>query len=154
MWRTEESQSDRFSPEIYIPLLAGLTSSAHLGAHRRCGLAQSRLSLAFHLPVMSETQPEPTKDSLGLDIDSLKLDDTTQETPTAQDAADASAPESASDAAKPAEATADEEQQSAAEDEKKQPPRERKKPYVNPERVKTGGPQRVRPGSFGCASAR
>ena len=95
---------------------------------------------------MSETQPDPAKDALGLDIASLKLDDVAAATAGTHDAP--AEPQSASDAASPqAEGgpAADAQSPTAGDDEKKQPVRERKKPYINPERVKTGGPQRVRP---------
>lgn len=100
---------------------------------------------------MSDAPPEPSKDSLGLDIGSLKLDDNAAAPPGPASAAEPETPaafESASDAAQPAEdapATEAAAEDAAAADDKKQPPRERKKPYVNPERVKTGGAQRVRP---------
>lgn len=103
---------------------------------------------------MSDNPAEPPKDSLGLDLDSLKINDeqnkpapeqsdkdeapvaeTVPETPTSteadvQSSQDATATEPTGDA--------------TATDDKKLPPREKKKPYVNPERVKTGGSQRVR----------
>ncbi|KAI0340215.1 hypothetical protein BDW22DRAFT_1360758 [Trametopsis cervina] len=104
---------------------------------------------------MSDNPAEPPKDSLGLDLDSLKINDeqnkpapeqsdkdeapvaeTVPETPTSteadvQSSQDATATEPTGDA--------------TATDDKKLPPREKKKPYVNPERVKTGGSQREKP---------
>ena len=96
---------------------------------------------------MSEPQPQPSNDSLGLDLDSLKVNDDDAKDASAQRPA---AEEKDSAAASPAVSTADAAQpttggpeQSGMGDEKRQPQRERKKPYINPERVKTGGAQRV-----------
>lgn len=98
---------------------------------------------------MAEPQPQPQQanDSLGLDLNSLKVsensnDDVPTEQPAAEEKEAPATPAAASpaDAAQPTEAGPE---QSAAGDDKKQPQRERKKPYVNHERVKTGGTQRV-----------
>jgi hypothetical protein len=67
----------------------------------------------------SPPEPEPAANSLGLNFDQLKIQD-----PPAPEAKAEDPPQSPS--------------QDAAES------AEKKKPYVNPERVKTGGNQRVR----------
>lgn len=70
----------------------------------------------LRLTAMASTSEPPN--SLGLDFDQLKIQDTTETESKPEDP-----PQSPSqDAAEPA---------------------EKKKPYVNPERVKTGGNQRV-----------
>ncbi|KAI0693877.1 hypothetical protein BC835DRAFT_1406595 [Cytidiella melzeri] len=91
---------------------------------------------------MSETTAEPSKDSLGLDLDSLKINDDQ----TTQEGASASAAPAMTPSDNPVDAAATVVPESPAEpnaeDDKRLPPREKKKPYVNPERVKTGGAQR------------
>lgn len=100
---------------------------------------------------------EPAVNSLGLEFDQLKVADST----TAQADATTANPESskAGDAAK------SESSEAAGSDHGEEygevpvegaggvalPSREKKKPYVNPERVNTGGSQRVssRPGYYG-----
>lgn len=116
---------------------------------------------------MSDGPGEPPKDSLGLDLNSLKITDDKGATQPADEIS--SAPQEEGDAtvksdtmASTAEATSSaaqetqapvptsdlQEQATDTPDEKKPqsaaPPREKKKPYVNPERVKTGGAPRVR----------
>ena len=89
---------------------------------------------------------QSSKDSLGLDIESLKVageddDAPAEQTPAAESDAPATpAAEGPDDAAPPASATSE---QPPTVGDAKLPPRERKKPYVNPERVRTGGTQRV-----------
>ena len=80
--------------------------------------------------------------SLGLDLDALKLKD---------DPDPAQSPSSPKDAAPSDDATRSPEGAAGAVDEAddkdaagKKEPKEKKKPYVNPDRVKTGGAQRVR----------
>lgn len=113
---------------------------------------------------MAENSAEPSKDALGLDLDSLKISDDQAKTTPAENTDDHESaehseqtqpqPTAASDApvepekTEPSE-TADPAAEAgveAASEDKKQPPpppREKKKPYVNPERVLTGGAQRV-----------
>ena len=87
------------------------------------------------------SEPQPANDSLGLDLNTLSINDD----------APSDAPEPAKDdpnASTPADATSPsaEEPLSSTDpsaNEEKRPREPRKKPYVNPERVKTGGPQRV-----------
>ncbi|PCH38770.1 hypothetical protein WOLCODRAFT_66376 [Wolfiporia cocos MD-104 SS10] len=83
--------------------------------------------------------------SLGLDLDALEIKDDPEPSGSSEPpAVEASAaPAEQSDAARPAEIT----QNTSAEEEAKSPTsegnaKEKKKPYVNPERVKTGGAQR------------
>ena len=110
---------------------------------------------------MADIPAEPPKDALGLDLDSLKLTDelpqpssepteqpqpaaaeqsTAPDAPAAPQDAPAPSADDAADAASPTEGGAQE--QGATGDAKKAHPRP-KKPYVNPERVKTGGNPRV-----------
>lgn len=113
---------------------------------------------------MAENSAEPSKDSLGLDLDSLKISDDQAKT-TPAEKTDDHEPTEHSEQAQPQRTTASdtptdpektepsESTDAAAEpaveatsEDKKQPPpppREKKKPYVNPERVLTGGAQRV-----------
>lgn len=90
--------------------------------------------------------------SLGLDLDALKIKDDPESSGSAEPPKDdKSGPEPEStETANPDdgekaedEAAGDEEAKSPTSEGKKEP-REKKKPYVNPERVKTGGAQRVR----------
>ena len=118
---------------------------------------------------MSAASGEPPKDSLGLDLDSLKITDDKEATKPAEETSPA--PQEQSAAAAKSETTASiteameavppmtqethaseetggpQEQTSDTSDNKKPQSttlaREKKKPYVNPERVKTGGAQRV-----------
>lgn len=89
---------------------------------------------------MSETQP--ANDSLGLDLNTLNISDDTnkdapeptkEDSPSASPTADATSPS----AEQPPSSTG------PGANEEKKPREPRKKPYVNPERVKTGGTQRV-----------
>ncbi|KAI0086686.1 hypothetical protein BDY19DRAFT_995692 [Irpex rosettiformis] len=107
---------------------------------------------------MVEHAEEPSKDSLGLDLDSLKIGDVqVKATPPEKTSTDKNeAPEHPEpQSAVPSDGQCDDEQTEPAEgtdtsvdpvaatsEEKKPPPREKKKPYNNPERVKTGGTQR------------
>ena len=105
----------------------------------------------FHKPDESAS-----KDALGLDIQSLKLSDpgtesqtehTTQNNaptsePTVSESPDGQARAQQHDQ-RPAGESASAEAHSLADEAKPAPSRERKKPYINPERVKTGGTQRV-----------
>ncbi len=113
---------------------------------------------------MAENNAEPSKDSLGLDLDSLKIsDDQTKTTPAEKtddhepseqseqaqpqptDASDAPVEPEKTEPSEIADAAAEPGVEAASEDKKQPPPpqREKKKPYVNPERVLTGGAQRV-----------
>lgn len=109
---------------------------------------------------MSDNPAEPTKDSLGLDLESLKInDDPSSHPPEAAEHTDkkdaAQPPEqppadhAQSPSTKDAAATPNESPSQDQLDDKKAAahPREKKKPYVNLERVKTGGAQRVCSGS-------
>lgn len=119
---------------------------------------------------MADGPGGPPKDSLGLDLDSLKITDDKGATPsdsaeksssvpteqgtaavkpevaTTASAVEEAAPSVAQDAQ--AAGSASQEQGPGDSDGKKPQPttpaREKKKPYVNPERVKTGGAPRVR----------
>jgi hypothetical protein len=115
-------------------------------------LQLARLSLATQ--TMADTDQEPSKDALGLDIDSLKIGDDDQH-PQPSETADKPEDSTATSTAPPDHTSADANQpqspkaaesatQPVAESDNKAPPREKKKPYVNPERVKTGGAERVR----------
>ncbi|GJE97043.1 hypothetical protein PsYK624_132530 [Phanerochaete sordida] len=86
------------------------------------------------------SEPQPANDSLGLDLNTLKIsDDSTGNAPEpAQDAPSASVPEDATSPS--AEQPPSDAVPGANEEKKSREPR--KKPYVNPERVNTGGPQR------------
>lgn len=105
---------------------------------------------------MADTAPpEPSKDSLGLDLDSLKISDDqptqpAQEIPKDDSDAPAAEPPVAASTESPADtpqledaAATELAAEASPEDDKKVPPREKRKPYINPERVKTGGAQRV-----------
>ncbi|EKM55801.1 uncharacterized protein PHACADRAFT_144604 [Phanerochaete carnosa HHB-10118-sp] len=86
------------------------------------------------------SEPQPANDILGLDLNTLKInDDSTSDAPeVAKDDPSASAPvDATSPSAEQPPASTDPD---ANEDKKPREPR--KKPYVNPERVKTGGAQR------------
>lgn len=94
---------------------------------------------------MADTQPDhPAENSLGLDLAALKIKDSLESAPSVdtKDTAPAHGTATSPDAA--AEVVNDETEHapSDAGDSKKDP---KKKPYVNPDRVKTGGAQRVRP---------
>jgi len=97
---------------------------------------------------MSDGNPaEPSKDSLGLDLDSLRIGDDQESSATEQpDQPDASTAEAPATTIPETQTGAQQDEDPAvvepALDDQKAPPRERKKPYINPERVKTGGPQR------------
>ena len=90
--------------------------------------------------------------SLGLDLDALKIKDDPESsgsTEASKDEKPGPEPEK-TDATKQEdgdkadeEVAGDEEAMSPTSEGKKAEPREKKKPYVNPERVKTGGAQRV-----------
>ena len=94
---------------------------------------------------MADSNPEAASNSLGLDLDALKIKDDpapADAEPPAQDASPSkdgasSTPEGAANG------------QPVGDDkdatESKKEPKEKKKPYVNPDRVKTGGAQRVCP---------
>lgn len=103
-------------------------------------LAKFEAALRSTRTTMSDPQSEATNDSLGLDLGSLKIDDSNEDAPATATKAEEDAPPDAS--AQP-EAPQTPTAEGGVEDDKRQPQRERKKPYVNPERVKTGGPQRV-----------
>lgn len=88
--------------------------------------------------------------SLGLDLDALKIKDNPESSGSAEppkedksspelESTDASNPEDAKKAED--DAAGDDEARSPTSEGKKDP---KKKPYINPERVKTGGTQRVR----------
>ncbi|KAA1471827.1 hypothetical protein DENSPDRAFT_837922 [Dentipellis sp. KUC8613] len=83
------------------------------------------------------SEATPTTNSLGLDLANLKIDEqkpaAPAPAPSASSPADAPAPAPASEADKPATGKADEPKDAA---------REKSKPYVNHERVKTGGAPR------------
>lgn len=83
--------------------------------------------------------PEQSLNSLGLDLDALKISDDPAKSATQ----DPSPPE---DASKSPVVTDSKSEGDAKEDgtDAKKDSRDKKKPYVNPDRVKTGGAQRVR----------
>ena len=89
--------------------------------------------------------------SLGLDLDALKIKDDPESSGSAEPPKeDKSGPEPEStgvsepdDGAKAEEDIAEDEEAKSPTSEGKKEPKEKKKPYVNPERVKTGGAQRV-----------
>ncbi|KZT66854.1 hypothetical protein DAEQUDRAFT_695031 [Daedalea quercina L-15889] len=89
--------------------------------------------------------------SLGLDLDALKIKDDPESSGSAETSKDekpgpepetAEAPKSEDGEKTGEEAAGDEDATSPTSEGKKTEPREKKKPYVNPERVKTGGAQR------------
>lgn len=102
---------------------------------------------------MSDTPVEPTKDSLGLDLDSLKIGEDQQQPEGARSEqaekldGDAAEQESATSPSEEPIVESASEERTAAGDDKKPAQREKRKPYVNLERVKTGGAQRVCSGS-------
>ena len=103
---------------------------------------------------MVEIVEETSKDALGLDLSSLKIgDDQSQPAAAEKASTDKEEPQSAvtenteGNNPQPESAEASQaatEPVAAASEDKKAPPREKKKPYINPERVNTGGVQRVR----------
>ena len=90
---------------------------------------------------MSDPPPadQAASNSLGLDLDTLKEPDTA---PPTQPKDASPAPEDASQLTE--ESKEEDEGDSKDEETSKKEPKEKKKPYVNPDRVKTGGAQRVR----------
>lgn len=90
--------------------------------------------------------------SLGLDLDALKIKDDPESSGAAQPPKeDKSGPEPESTETSNPEGGEKVEEEAAEDEEAKSPTsegkkelKEKKKPYVNPERVKTGGAQRVR----------
>lgn len=100
---------------------------------------------------MSDTKDDAGPNSLGLDLKSLSIDDTTrdQATPDAESKPSEGGvkPEEGSPSADQAEtqddASHEDKPESAKGDAKRPPKVEKKTPYVNPDRVKTGGSQRV-----------
>lgn len=95
---------------------------------------------------------DATANSLGLDLDALKIKDDPESSGSAEPPKeDKTSPEPKSTEASNPEDSEKAEEETAGDDEARSPtseekrePREKKKPYVNPERVKTGGAQRVR----------
>lgn len=120
------------SPQPYLPRL-GNSSLSLLGAPS--------------LPPMADQLPDQAaSNSLGLDLAALKIKDSPDpaEPKPSADAKDASPAEGATQPTdQSAEIAPDAEQADAGDDKKDS--KEKKKPYVNPDRVKTGGAQRVRP---------
>ena len=97
---------------------------------------------------MADRPDDPPKDALGLDLNSLTIadphppqtaDSQQTEEPQATSAADAQSPANQNEAQEPPATVTDADPKSPT-----AAPREKKKPYVNPERVKTGGAPRVR----------
>ncbi len=88
---------------------------------------------------------QAASNSLGLDLAALKIKDS-PDPAEAKPSADAKVASPAEGATQPADESAeiapDAEQTEAGDDKKDS--KEKKKPYVNPDRVKTGGAQRVR----------
>ena len=83
---------------------------------------------------------QSASNSLGLDLDALKIKDSPDAAPPTDAPKDASpAPEDASQATEDAAEDGDAKDPAG----NKKEPKEKKKPYVNPDRVKTGGAQRV-----------
>ena len=92
---------------------------------------------------MSDKPPadQAASNSLGLDLDALKLKDAPP--PASPQALDKDASAS-DDTPKSPEGAVDEQAEGDDKDDaSKKEPKEKKKPYVNPDRVKTGGAQRV-----------
>ena len=92
---------------------------------------------------------QAASNSLGLDLDALKLKDDPEpaasSSPSPSPAKDA-IPDAAEDAPKsPEESAGVEGEGDDKETAGKKEPKEKKKPYVNPDRVRTGGAQRVCP---------
>ncbi|EPT01809.1 hypothetical protein FOMPIDRAFT_144738 [Fomitopsis schrenkii] len=93
---------------------------------------------------------DATANSLGLDLDALKIKDDPESSGSAEPPKeDKTSPEPKSTEASNPEDSEKAEEETAGDDEARSPtseekrePREKKKPYVNPERVKTGGAQR------------
>lgn len=85
---------------------------------------------------------QAASNSLGLDLEALKIKDDPDS--GSADAKDGSA--SKEDASKSPASPADTKAEGDGKDEPgaKKEPKEKRKPYVNPDRVKTGGAQRVR----------
>lgn len=81
---------------------------------------------------------ENSSNTLGLDFEQLKVADATAPPRDEKDAAADAAPSSE------AEPTVAEQDSGAAASSKTGDMKEKKKPYVNPDRVRTGGNQRVR----------
>lgn len=124
---------------VWPDLISAFASSTSASA----GLLSATSSLSASLSptqtfAMAEPPaPPPSKDTLGLDLDSLKI---TEDTPAPAPPPDAAAADQEQPAATPI--TPSQSQQSDV-TAGGTPARERKKPYINPERVKTGGAQRV-----------
>ncbi len=91
---------------------------------------------------MSDQAPpdQAASNSLGLDLEALKIKDG----PDAASTAPEDDPPTSAGASQEADEAKDEEEAKDATESKKEP-KEKKKPYVNPDRVKTGGAQRVCP---------
>ena len=89
---------------------------------------------------MSDPAPpdQAAPNSLGLDLEALKIKDG----PNAAASAPEDVPPAAADASQETDEAKDDEENKDATVGKKEP-KEKKKPYVNPDRVKTGGTQRV-----------
>lgn len=102
--------------------------------------SQSFSPLTSCIPVMSDPPPpdQPTSNSLGLDLEALKIKDGPDAAPSAPE----DVPSAAADTSQETNGAKDEEETNDATAGKKEP-KEKKKPYVNPDRVKTGGAQRV-----------
>ncbi|KAI0713307.1 hypothetical protein C8Q76DRAFT_731026 [Earliella scabrosa] len=97
------------------------------------------------LPFMADSNPEAASNSLGLDLDALKIKDDpapADAEPPAQDASPSKdGASSTSEGAANGQPVSDDKDAT----ESKKEPKEKKKPYVNPDRVKTGGAQREKP---------
>lgn len=94
---------------------------------------------------MADKQPDQAaSNSLGLDLAALKIKDSPDpaEPKPSADAQNAAPNDGAAKPSEPAEVAQDAEQADTGDDKKES--KEKKKPYVNPDRVKTGGAQRVR----------
>lgn len=124
-----ESVSARLSDPTLLRVSTSLVSSQSF---------RSLPPLAF----MSDPAPpdQAASNSLGLDLDALKINDGQDSAPSAPE----DVPPASADASQEADENKDEgevKDDSAG----KKDSKEKKKPYVNPDRVKTGGAQRVCP---------